>query len=417
MLEWTSAMDIKTPIEHEGARPARASAAAAVCVLAALAALEPPQARAQIPVPATTPQQMAVLMHERLTGVPPSPANLTTMANYIAGQQYQNAAALALQQPQFYNVILKNMFLPATNRDQSVFVPLNDYVVTAIGMIHDNIPFNTALSADILYTLSASGLPPPSPGDNNHYATADANNVDISANLRKTTQSAVYPGIAPAGLITTRASTSAFFINGTNRAMFRFTLINHLCRDMEQVQDITRPTDQIRQDVATSPGGDSRVYLNTCIGCHSGMDPMARAFAYYNFNATTNLTEYTPGKVNAKYFINSANDKFGFVTPDDTWSNRWIAGSNAVPLGFAAGPHTGSGAASLGQELANSDAFADCQVQKAFKAVCLRAPANSTDTAAVAAIKTRFESNNYNMQQVFADTAIYCTVTGTPPTG
>jgi hypothetical protein len=194
--------------------------------------------------------------------------------------------------------------------------------------------------------------------------------------------------------------------------MFRFTLINHLCHDMEQVQDTSRPTDQIRQDVAPSPGGDSRVYLNTCVGCHSGMDPMARAFAYYNFDAVTTMkTVYTPGTVNAKYFINSSNNPFGFVTPDDTWSNRWRAGPNSV-LGFDSTlPGTGKGAASLGAELAASDAFADCQVQKAFKAVCLRAPSTQADATAVGTIKAAFKANGYKMKQVFADAAVYCTVT------
>ena len=56
---------------------------------------------------------------------------------------------------------------------------------------------------------------------------------------------------------------------GTNRAQFRFTMINHLCHDMETVMDNTRPTDRIRQDVARTPGGDSRIFLNNCVGCHS----------------------------------------------------------------------------------------------------------------------------------------------------
>ncbi len=49
--------------------------------------------------------------------------------------------------------------------------------------------------------------------------------------LVQTTQSGVYgiPVAATAGLMTTRGSTSSFFINGTNRAMFRFTLVAHLC--------------------------------------------------------------------------------------------------------------------------------------------------------------------------------------------
>ena len=70
-------------------------------------------------------------------------------------------------------------------------------------------------------------------------------------------------------------------------------MLNHMCNDMEQVHDIKLSPDRIRQDVSRSPGGDSRLFLNSCIGCHNGMDPMAQAFAYYNFNETTGSIEYT----------------------------------------------------------------------------------------------------------------------------
>ena len=86
--------------------------------------------------------------------------------------------------------------------------------------------------------------------------------------------------------MTTRAAAEAFFIAGTNRAMFRFTLMNHMCMDWSRCMDTSRPPDRIRQDVSRSPGGDSRVFLNNCIGCHAGMDPMAQAFAYYDFDET-----------------------------------------------------------------------------------------------------------------------------------
>ena len=66
--------------------------------------------------------------------------------------------------------------------------------------------------------------------------------------------------------------------------MFRFTLLNHLCMDLEQVHDTSITPDHIRQDVSRSPGGDSRVFLNNCIGCHAGMDPLAQAYAYYNYD-------------------------------------------------------------------------------------------------------------------------------------
>ena len=66
--------------------------------------------------------------------------------------------------------------------------------------------------------------------------------------------------------------------------MFRFTLMNHLCMDLEQLKDFSRPMDRIRQDVSRSPGGDSTLFLTQCVSCHSGMDPMAQAFAYYEWD-------------------------------------------------------------------------------------------------------------------------------------
>ena len=64
------------------------------------------------------------------------------------------AAHIATQNASFYNVTLKNMAVPWTNRDQTVFAPLNDYVATFIGMVRDNVPFNTALSSDLTYTVN-----------------------------------------------------------------------------------------------------------------------------------------------------------------------------------------------------------------------------------------------------------------------
>jgi len=360
------------------------------------------------------PNEQAKRIYERIAGVPPSAAELQQMSTAITGSPGQAgllaAAAVATSAPSFYNVTLKNFVMPWTNRDATVFAPLNDYVATVIGMVRDDVPFNTALSADLLYTSSAGGLPAPSPANNNHYASAESNGVDLMSTLVAGTQSGVYgtPSAATAGLITTRGAAAAFFINGTNRAMFRFTMINHLCNDMQTLMDTTRPSDRIRQDVARSPGGDSRIFLNNCVGCHSGMDPMVQAFAYYNFDATSGQMVYSPGQVQAKYFINAFNFPFGFVTPDDSWSNRWRTGPNTV-LGWSPTlPGSGNGAKSLGQELASSTTFAQCQVSKVFQAVCFRAPVNSADVATVASITSGFPSGGYPLKQVFQLAAAAC---------
>ena len=78
------------------------------------------------------------------------------------------------------------MAAPWTNRDQSVFVPLNDYTATVIGMVRDNVPFNTVLSADILYIGDGtSGEGAYSPDNNDMYQNLDDDNVDLSVHLKQ----------------------------------------------------------------------------------------------------------------------------------------------------------------------------------------------------------------------------------------
>jgi hypothetical protein len=356
------------------------------------------------------PREQARRLHDRLAGVPPTDAVLTQMATDIAGGNATAAAQLAMSNKNFYNVTLKNFVAPWTNVERTVFVPLNDYTATVIGMVRDDVDFSTVLSADLLYVANGTGAPAYSPANNDHYQYLDDNNVDLQASLQSTTQSSLLgiPSSATAGVMTTRASAAAFFVAGTNRRMFRFTLINHLCRDMEQMQDSSLPPDRIRQDVSRSPGGDSRVFLNNCITCHDGMDPLAQAFAYYDFDATTGRELYTAGAVQPKYLINSDNFKTGYVTTDDHWNNYWRKGANQV-LGFdGALSGAGTGAKSMGQELAHSDAFAQCQVEKVFRAMCFRDPGNAQDRQAVSTIKGNFKNGGYKMKQVFADAAIYC---------
>ena len=350
-------------------------------------------------------RDQAKRIHDRLTGTPPSDALLSTMTGMVQSGDALGAARLAIdpnntESRGFYSVTLKNFATPWTNRDRTVFAPLNDYTATVIGMVRDNVPFNTLLSADLLYTGNASGAPAYAVTNNNHYQYLEDNDADLRTALSSQNQSAVtgLPAAATAGVMTTRAAAQAFFIDGTNRAMFRYTLLNHLCNDLEQVQDTSRPPDRIRQDVSRSPGGDSRLFLNGCIGCHSGMDPLAQAFAYYDFDETQGRLVYTGGAVQQKYGINMDNFKPGYVTPDDHWNNYWRQGPNRA-LGFSSSlSGAGTGAKTLGQELANSEAFAQCQVQKAFRAVCLREPGNSADRNKVAQITSTFKSSNYSMR-------------------
>jgi hypothetical protein len=391
----------RTPSGHARVGRRRAASAAVAALLALASAGAHADARTQ-----------AKRIHDRLAGVPPSATVLDQMSADVASGRAQDAAFLAMENRNFYDVTLKNFVMPWTNRDQTVFAPLNDYVATVIGMVRDDVSFDRVLYDDILYIgQGVSGVPGYSPNSNDHYAALERQGANLKTALVQTTQSAL-TGLPPdgtAGVMTTRAAAQAFFVAGTNRAMFRYTLVNHLCTDLEQVMDTTRPPDRIRQDVSRSPGGDSRLFLNNCVGCHSGMDPMAQAYAYHDWDEQAGRIVYTPGVVRPKYFHNQDTFRPGYSTPDDHWDNYWRSGRNAL-LGWDGSlPGSGQGAKSLGQELARSDAFANCQAKKVFRAVCLRDPSDAEDRARVQTMSATFRSNGYRMKQMFADAATYCT--------
>jgi hypothetical protein len=360
------------------------------------------------------PREQAKRIHDRLAGVPPTNTVLDQMAVLI-GTDPEAAADIAMQNPAFYNVTLKNFATPWTNEDQTVFAPLNDYTATVIGMVRDDMPFNQVLSAPYLYTGTIQ--PGYSVSSNAHYEEMERQGIDLSnpTNLIRVSQTTVNPGVAPAGVVTSRAAARAFFVDGTNRAMFRFTMMNHLCTDLDPIKDNTRPSDRIRQDVTRSPGGDSRIFMNECLGCHAGMDPLTQAYAYYEYQYTndkeTGRLVYTPNSVQPKHHINEDNFKYGYIIPDDSWSNYWRHGPNMNRLGWTACSGTldakgvchGNGAATMGEELANSEAFAQCQVKKVFKAVCFRDPSNLELTQVTASFKS-----GYNMKNVFAKAAVSC---------
>ncbi len=373
------------------------------------------------------PREQALQIHNRVAGVPPTEAVLLQMATFLAAGNKAGAVNLAMQNESFYSVVLKNMVTPWTNEEQTVFAPLNDYTATVIGLVRDDADFRTALFDDVLYIANPTlGLPAYSNSNNSHYQAIETQGVGLRDNLVRRDQSSItgLPAAATSGVITSRAAAAAFFEAGTNRAMFRFTLINHMCHDLEQVHDTTRIPDFIRQDVSRSPGGDSRVFLNGCLGCHSGMDPLAQAYAYYDFvvdpadteklngsisyNAEGVLDPKTSSRVKEKYRINSTTFPYGYVTQNDDWQNYWRAGLNSNLGWDTMLPAGGSGAKSMNKELAYSQAFASCQVEKVFKHVCLRKPANAADHKVLVTFTSNFAASGYKLKQVFIDTADYC---------
>ena len=172
---------------------------------------------------------------------------------------------------------------------------------------------------------------------------------------------------------------------------------------------------------------------------------MAGAFAFYEWDSAAgrmlyrdtgnaalfddDVTSLSFG-VSRKHNINANNFEYGHITTDDSWINYWRNGPNSKlglrpaddgPSATGWGPltnpdskgnETGNGARSLGIELSNSKAFAQCQVDKVFKAICLRDPnVFATDRNARDGFVSNFVGSTpvpYNMREVFTDVAAYC---------
>lgn len=352
------------------------------------------------------PREDAYKMHNRLTGTPPAAGVLLEMEQLISQGNAEGAARLAMEHKNFINVVIKNWAKPFTNREQTSRVELNDYAATIMGAVRDDIRFDRVLYDDIMYTVQGQTAAY-SPENNDHYKNAETALVDFSTALRQVQQSSLtgLPSQATSGVLTTRAAGESFYTAGTNRRVNRYTFMNYLCHDYEDLHDTSIPDYKVRRDVERNPGGDSRTYKNTCVGCHAGQDSIAGAYAFYNF--PTNKLEYSQGTVTPK--INAINNfKDGHQVVDDSWFNLWKVGVNSSKLGFR-GASQGNGARSLNSMLTKSQAFSQCMAKKVFKLVCKKDAVNTDDVKFVEDQASSFESN-YSLRTLIAKTSAGCLI-------
>ena len=370
-------------------------------------------------------QDMAVLLHNRIAGVPPDKVPLDKMVELLKAGKKKEAAALATENSAFYNVKLRNMFSAWSNTGGSIDIDLNDMVATMIGMVRDDVPFNEVLSGDYLYVGSDSDGA--YQADNNTLYS-NLQSRDLKSELVKKKQSEVFEQIkhlpveAQAGLISTRAFGEAYFHAGTNRRATAFTLKHFLCHDMDALHDPTISDEKVRPDVSRAPGGDANLFNNRCKGCHSGMDALSSWSVYYDFVKSTDKDSRQKEKI---LYQTSVQDKIstnffeyneegkktdklkeGHVPVDDSFMNPWTEGQNAV-LGWGA-KTSGRGAKDYGEMLAASDAFTTCMATHVYEQVCLLTPETGKEKTLRDDLASEFKSNNYSMKKLFTATAAAC---------
>ena len=163
-------------------------------------------------------REQALQIHNRIAGVPPSPSVLAQMTAEISASRVSNAVSIAMENEAFYSVTLKNLATPWTNRDRTVFAPLNDYTATVIGLVKNDEDFRTLLYGDTLYTSNAPGLPAYSINNNAHYEAIEAQGISRKYTLIARDQTSLngIPAEATSGVITSRAPFVACGISPTS---------------------------------------------------------------------------------------------------------------------------------------------------------------------------------------------------------
>lgn len=370
------------------------------------------------------PRDVADRMCNRINGVPPLPALLDAVSALVEQGKPKEGALACINSPDgyFYNDVLKGIFSKWQTPDDSNRVGLSDFTTTLIGFVKEDIPFNTIMSADVVFTSNLPNSPAYSLGKPTNTATPDmyrfleASRAPVHTSIQRVAQTtaagaASLPAEAVAGVLTTREFAASYYSAGTLRRATAAVLANFLCSDLEILHDTTRPDTRVRRDITRSPGGDSALYRNRCAGCHSGMDPMTGAFVYHDWDDMTNpavpTLVYTPRVVRPKVNRNATEFPEGYITTDNSWVNMWSEGPSAKKLGWTS-PNSGAGLKSLGEALGNTEAFSKCMAKKAVEAMCIRKAESQADLDAVDSIAQGFKTGGYNLKNTFADAAVYC---------
>lgn len=339
-------------------------------------------------------QSQAQWLLERLTGVkwPASSPIVAQMAQALSAGDRKGAVELATSQPQFLNVVVKQMALRMSTREETIREPFNDFAASFMGVTRDGTDARELLYGNFYYAATdpskLNGANIPSNlmtdliGSNNHYNALGRSNVDVGAALVRvegqmiagvsrvsvvgtsgtaTTTELVQPVDSPdpAGVLTSRAFMGAHATAGTNRRLVEYTFRQFMCLPIQGWADTLASDARVGRDVDRLPGGDNNKFLTTCKGCHAVQDGFRGAFAKYDWrdgidqvggailhvdngatqgplrpnvvNATAGVTTGVVFKMNRPDFVQYQG---GYISTDDSWVNNANRGINATTFGW-----------------------------------------------------------------------------------
>lgn len=347
---------------------------------------------------------LAKVLFQKINGVPIllNDVRLEQMASAIDKNDWESAAHVASEDDRFFNVTVRDWASSMSNRKESSYVPVNDFIAFVVGLVRDEVDARELLTGNYRYEASKDlGLPVPTPKNGQHYDELEKRGLNLRKVLVKRTPQ--WDEISEAaGVLTSYGWASEHFFAGTNRRATEFSFQEFLCKPITQWKDAGLPDYRIRRDVPRDPSGSPQTFQNECRSCHAALDAMSGAFAHFDFNEKGILfgNNWIAPKMNQNNHVYPK----GFEVKDAGWVNLATQHHN-VELGWR-GNLAGYGINDFGKMLSNSKAFSNCMATRAFKRVCRR---ENVETDDVIRLAEDFEKNNYNLRKLFETVAIGCT--------
>ncbi len=386
----------------------------------------------EVQKPVSDARMKSALIYQRLTGtrVPIDYAVLSDMEQLILQNKTDQAASLATQDLNFYNLTVRDFAARMSSRAETYKAPVTDFIATVVGAVRDQIDARLLLTGNFYYKIkanSANGSAVQVPQNvvndillsNNHYNAIDEQGLSMADLLEKVEgqkvigpQGVEVPHPDPAGLLTTRGWLEAHATAGTNRRLVEFSFREFMCINIDQWADTSNSDERVGRDVDRFPGGSSSKFLTTCKGCHSGMDSLRGAFAQVDFaddrvkhgqvlaagNQVSQMKRSVSG-VSDKLNGNAKVFPEGYVTVDSSWINQTVRGTNQKYFGWR-GAVSGSGINAFGAMISRSQAFSRCMVQRVYSTICKR-DVSIYENLMILALASEFEKNNYNLKWLF----------------
>lgn len=262
------------------------------------------------------------------------------------------------------------------------------------------------------FVLKHSILPIFSNKNNRHYESAEGLGLNMAdKKVFKKFKQRLGDKRGRAGVFSLRGFARAYYRAGTNRAPVSYSLEHFLCTPMASVHDTNLSDEFVGMDIPRSPGGVPETYKTTCVGCHSHMDALRGAFAYYDFKDSSALSTvvleklfYTYSGVVEKMNQNMAYEQ-GWRVVNDFWRSNWALNSSNRDRGLTM-IGSGQGAKDFGKHLVSQPLFAKCMAKQVVEKVCAKKA--KINSSYIEELGRYFISSNYNMKKLFAKVGVQC---------